>query len=74
MKRGKTRMYKSQLAFVLHLIGLEIGAKFLDQRDRPISCKTIAFLDKYPHSKENCSKSSYKVIAIINHSKNDKQK
>ena len=45
MKRGKTRMYKSQLAFVLHLIGLEIGVKFLDQRDRPKSSKTIAFLD-----------------------------
>lgn len=67
-------MYKSQLAFVLHLIGLEGGAKFLDQRDRPISRKTIAFLDKYPDSKENCSKSSYKVITIINHSKKDEEK
>ena len=41
MKRGKTRMYKSQLAFVLHLIGLEIGGKFLDQRDRPKSSKPL---------------------------------
>ena len=34
-------MYKSQLAFVLHLIGLEGGAKLLDQRDRPKSSKPL---------------------------------
>lgn len=37
LKRGKTRAIKSQLVFVLHMIGLEIGVRYLiktNQREK----------------------------------------